>query len=59
MFQVFPVTLLGDFGLCAPLKEAHTHGIGSAGYVAPVNTLRGPGVVSEREADLQSLGGTS
>jgi hypothetical protein len=38
MFQVYPVVLLGDFGLSAPLKEARTYGIGTIGYMAPVST---------------------
>jgi hypothetical protein len=36
LLQVYPIMLLGDFGLSAPLKDAHTFGIGSVDYIAPV-----------------------
>jgi serine/threonine protein kinase len=35
-FCVYPVVLLGDFGLSAPLQVAQTVGIGSYGFTAPV-----------------------
>ena len=37
MFCVYPLVLLGDFGLNAPLQVAQTRGIGSYGFTVPVS----------------------
>jgi hypothetical protein len=36
VFGSYPRILLGDFGLCAPVKDAHTRAIGTFEYCAPV-----------------------
>lgn len=36
MFSRYPRILLGDFGLCAPVKDAHTRAIGTFEYCAAV-----------------------
>ena len=40
VFRVYPIILLGDFGLSAPLDVAQTVGIGTYGFTAPVNQIQ-------------------
>jgi len=37
VFSVYPIILLGDFGISVPLRDAHTVALGTVGYAAPVH----------------------
>ncbi|KAK8859618.1 Cyclin-dependent kinase 2 [Apiospora arundinis] len=63
LLNTYPMVLLGDFGLSAPLKFAQTRGIGTPGYSAPEIPLEPPRPMDtpfewQTSCDIYSLGAT-